>query len=562
MPSVPARRAAAAVLALALTAAGIALLLHPLTALDLLALLVAAGLVVAGAHELVTGRRHRDRVIAAALVLAGVAAALWPVWTQRAMVVTLAAVLVTEGAVRLRAPRTAGRVATGVSLALLGALALVWPDVATFALAYLAGLRLLLAGARAAGYAAGVAAHPVRPPRRWGVPARRLGVAAALAATIAASVLTGHAAVTTARPDAFYDPPAHDASTPGTLLRVEPFAGDVPPGARSWRILYTTTDTLGRAVVASGLVTAPDGDDAHPVIAWSHGTTGFARHCAPSLRRGAPGAGGTAAFAGALDRGWAVVATDYAGMGTRGVQPYLIGQGEARSVLDAVRAARGIDGLELADDTVAWGHSQGGHAALWTAILQPRYAPDVPLSGVAAVSPVSDPATFLRDLQTRPVGTVFVAYALAAYDAVYADVDADDHVRAAARIPIDQIADRCLRARSTTSLSLYEADLMADRFVRRSLFSGDLGRRLRENAATDPIDTAVFIGQGSADRVVTRSLQDEYVAGRCADGQSLEYRTYDGYGHRDVVAAGSPFVPKVLAWTAARFAGAPPTPTC
>lgn len=567
MSSDLARRACAAVFALVLAAAGITLVLHPLTALDVLAVLVAGGLMIAGTHELLTGAHLRDRANAVVIVLAGAAAALWPVWTQRALVLTLAAVLVAEGAVRLRAPHTAGRFATGTSLALLGALALVWPDVATFALAYLLGVRLVLLAVRAAGYAVGVADHPVRPPLRWGGAARRLGVAAALGATITASVLTAHAAVTTVRPDAFYDPPAHDAaagdsSPPGTLLRAEPFAGDVPPGARSWRILYTTTDTHGRSVVASGLVTAPDGDDPHPVIAWSHGTTGFARHCAPSLRRGAPGAGGTAAFAGALDRGWAVVATDYAGMGTRGVQPYLIGQGEARSVLDAVRAARRMDGLELTDDTVAWGHSQGGHAALWTAIAQPQYAPDVPLSGVAAVSPVSDPATFLRDLQKRPVGTVFVSYALAAYDDTYDDVDADDHVRAAARIPIDQIADRCLRARSTTSLSLHEADLMADRFVRRSLFSGNLGRRLRENAAAERIDTAVFIGQGTADRVVTRRLQDAFVADRCAAGQSLEYRTYDGYGHRDVVDAGSPFVADVLAWTAARFAGARTTPTC
>lgn len=42
----------------------------------------------------------------------------------------------------------------------------------------------------------------------------------------------------------------------------------------------------------------------------------------------------------ALAAGWGVVATDYAGLGTTGPQPYLIGQGEGRSVLDSIRAAR------------------------------------------------------------------------------------------------------------------------------------------------------------------------------------------------------------------------------
>jgi hypothetical protein len=53
-----------------------------------------------------------------------------------------------------------------------------------------------------------------------------------------------------------------------------------------------------------------------------------------------------------LDDGWALVATDYVGLGTESPHPYLIGQGEGRSVLDAVRAARLIDEADLSDQTV------------------------------------------------------------------------------------------------------------------------------------------------------------------------------------------------------------------
>jgi hypothetical protein len=55
--------------------------------------------------------------------------------------------------------------------------------------------------------------------------------------------------------------------------------------ARAWLILCSTENTLGTPAVASAMVPAakhlPSG--ARPAIAWTHGTTGIARSCAPSL---------------------------------------------------------------------------------------------------------------------------------------------------------------------------------------------------------------------------------------------------------------------------------------
>jgi len=56
-------------------------------------------------------------------------------------------------------------------------------------------------------------------------------------------------------------------------------------------------------------------------------------------------------------RGYAVVATDYEGLGTPGTQAYLVGDGEAHGALDIMRAARNIEIhvlelLEFADDRV------------------------------------------------------------------------------------------------------------------------------------------------------------------------------------------------------------------
>ena len=51
--------------------------------------------------------------------------------------------------------------------------------------------------------------------------------------------------------------------------------------------------------------------------------------------------------------------------------------------LDSVRAARQMPELTLDKRMVIWGYSQGGHAALWTGIVGPRYAPDLEILGVA-----------------------------------------------------------------------------------------------------------------------------------------------------------------------------------
>ena len=88
--------------------------------------------------------------------------------------------------------------------------------------------------------------------------------------------------------------------------------------------------------------------------------------------------------------GWVVVATDYSFAEKGGPHPYLIGEGEARATLDSVRAARQMSELTLDKRMVVWGYSQGGHAALWTGIVGPRYAPDLEILGVAAIAPAAN----------------------------------------------------------------------------------------------------------------------------------------------------------------------------
>jgi pimeloyl-ACP methyl ester carboxylesterase len=116
--------------------------------------------------------------------------------------------------------------------------------------------------------------------------------------------------------------------------------------------------------------------------------------CAPSVMAhpfGDRASGGAwALLPKLLAENWVYVGTDYIGLGTAGKHAFLIGDEAARAVFDAVRAAHQINEIDLDDRVVVWGHSQGGHAALWSGIRAQEYAPDLKVLGIAAVAPASD----------------------------------------------------------------------------------------------------------------------------------------------------------------------------
>jgi pimeloyl-ACP methyl ester carboxylesterase len=261
-----------------------------------------------------------------------------------------------------------------------------------------------------------------------------------------------------------------------------------------------------------------------------------------------------------VDHGWALVATDYVGLGAEGDHPYLVGEPEARSVLDAVLAARQLDDIDLADQTVVWGHSQGGRAALWTGQIAPDYAPDTNVLGVAALAPASDVAGLISNLGEVQGGSIFASYALVGYSSFYDDVAFDDYVRPTARTVIRETAARCLNAEIlpsalasvTTGMSAFSRDPT----------SGPLAERLTENVPTGPYDMPLFVGQGEADSLVLPDVQAAFVANLCQAGNDVDYRTYAGRDHVPLVELDSPLVPELIDWTQQRFDERPFTGNC
>jgi alpha-beta hydrolase superfamily lysophospholipase len=395
--------------------------------------------------------------------------------------------------------------------------------------------------------------------RRWWVG----GCAAALVAALAVGAYATLGRGGSNGPDAFYTPPRDVPSAPGSLLRTEPFTRAVPKGARAWRILYTTTRNDRTPAVASALVVAPAAPASRPrpVIAWAHGTTGFASKCAPSLLPDPFTAGALPALDQIVAHGWVLVATDYVGLGTAGPQPYLIGRPEARSVLDSLRAVHHMPELRLANQSIVWGQSQGGGAALWAGILAPTYASDAHVSGIAAIAPTSELAAIAGALRDTPAGTLVAADLLSAYSAVYPDVHLDDYAAPSARAAVHDAAARCVQ-----SLDALAAPAKAGApgpVFSQSPTAGALGERLLANTPNGRIEAPLLIAQGLADALVLPSAQETYVRRLCGQGQQVDYRTYRGYDHVSVVlASASPLIPDLIAWTQDRIAGKPETPGC
>ncbi|MET9386676.1 alpha/beta fold hydrolase [Streptomyces sp. NPDC002928] len=254
------------------------------------------------------------------------------------------------------------------------------------------------------------------------MPARRRLLAAAVTAATCLGTQALAATAATATDEvvsrgvtipAFYNPPATLPAADGTLIRSEPLplalslpglSGTLPGTAT--RLMYKSTDSNGQPVAVTGAYIEPSadwtGDGPRPLVAVAPGTVGQGDQCAASMGLEHPLAinGETVsigyedlAIYRLLAKGVAVVVTDYAGMGaTDRLHTYVNRVDEAHAVLDAVRAARSLDGASITSDSPVglFGYSQGGGATAAAAELQASYAPDITLSGTYAGAPPAD----------------------------------------------------------------------------------------------------------------------------------------------------------------------------
>jgi len=326
--------------------------------------------------------------------------------------------------------------------------------------------------------------------------------------------------------------------TPGTLLRQEPVPDHLvlTNGARGLRVLYTSTDGIDgqTAIAVSGAIYLPKGTTpagGWPVIAWAHGTTGIADVCAPSWM---PRAKRETDYLNAwLAEGYAVVASDYQGLGTPGGHPWMAVRPEGWSVLDSVRSALAAF-PELANSVVIVGQSQGAHAALSAAGLASEYAPTVRIRGTVATGVAGPKYGASRRTST------FLFLILHKFETVDPAFRRSDYLTEDGERSYAEFATTCVRPGQTLPL---EGVL--------KVWPDHAKIAAVEDWPTLRFAHPVFIGTGLADAAASPDGQYDTAAAICRAGSIVETHYYPGQDHGGTVNASLvdsvPFVRKLFA---------------
>jgi pimeloyl-ACP methyl ester carboxylesterase len=325
---------------------------------------------------------------------------------------------------------------------------------------------------------------------------------------------------------------------------------------------YRSTSPSGQPIAVSGAIFIPPGPapaGGRDVIAWAHPTSGVVESCAPSLM---PDLAGTIwGLSDMLARGYVVVATDYPGLGTPGMHPYLIGESEGHAVLDSVRAARDFPDAGASNRFAVWGHSQGGHASLYTGELAASYAPDLKLVGVAAAAP----ATYLIELfdadKSSPAGKELTAMALYSWSALYHD-PATALVDAAAMPVYEQLAHDCIESvPEFAAIEKAEKPLNREQFLKADPTDVEpwKGIMQRNTPGQASAGAPLFLAQGSADTTVRPEITKQFGEQLCKQGTRVTFVMLNGVTH---TFAAKDSVSQALTWIGDRFRGVPAPSVC
>jgi acetyl esterase/lipase len=359
-------------------------------------------------------------------------------------------------------------------------------------------------------------------------------------------------------PSAFYDTPTPlPPGRPGQLIRSDATDGyDLPKGARAIRILYHSLNETGEDVAASGVVLLPPGTAPRggwPVIAWAHGTSGVARICAPSMMKDVY-YGGLGLFP-MLEAGFAVIALDYAGLGTQGPHHYMSLNEQANDVINGVKAAHDA----VADLSPRWvvdGHSQGGGAA-WFVAQQEATLADPNYLGAVAVAPALNVPALIRgmgDNDSASYYDVFVAYGIKAR---FPQFNVADMLTgpALAQYPV-MTTEACWFYGNATGhshllgTSAVKAHFADNPWVKKFEHLDFFGHRPAR---------PLLVLAGGADKSVPLQSIRQITTKACRLGYPLEFRVFPGLDHGPVMDKSTP---DQLRWIGARFAGQSATDKC
>lgn len=346
----------------------------------------------------------------------------------------------------------------------------------------------------------------------------------------------------------FYDTPVPlPPGNPGELIRNQPFDDyNLPDGVSAIRILYRSVSAMGADVASSGVVLVPRGSapkGGWPIIAWAHPFTAVARQCAPSLKRDL---GSGSALSMFVNLGYAVVATDYVGLGTAFRNAGYDMRSNAADVIYAVQAARQAV-PQLGRRWIVVGQRDGGAAALSVSEMQ---SGDSGLLGSISIAGDLDlrDATGQTESGTWQDRLAYLAYSI---KTVFTEFRPEEMLAAKGMARYTAVTPQCTPPALKTPLSTPETlkpEWLDLKLVQSFFARNTLGLK----AARVPL----LIISPSDPR---NSVDAQVVARMCSQKDRIDFKTYPGIDANELIGT---TVATQMAWIKARFEGRMTQNTC
>jgi pimeloyl-ACP methyl ester carboxylesterase len=350
----------------------------------------------------------------------------------------------------------------------------------------------------------------------------------------------------------FYETPEPlPAGKPGELIRSEQaYEYHLSYQASTYRILYHSRSPQGKDVAVSGAVLVPDGDPpagGWPVIVWAHEFVGSARECAPSLLKNLSEGPLLSMYA---SLGYAVVAPDYAGLGTNFPHAVFDVRSNAFDLIYSIPAARAAF-PQLGKKWVAAGYSQGSIVAVGVAeagdeVSDPNYLGAVSIAGVAEPQEMFE--QFARGAD--PLMLVFLARGI---KTVFPEFRVEE-ILAEKALPLYHHLDQDCEAGSgaaVVSQEMLKPGWENNPYVKKFWDRTTLGRK----SARGPL----LVISGEADSTVPSTLTARAVDQLCKQKDRVLFVKYPGLNASGVLGDS---VSEQISWIKARFSGLPAPSNC
>ncbi|MGB6245148.1 lipase family protein [Gordonia sp. (in: high G+C Gram-positive bacteria)] len=258
--------------------------------------------------------------------------------------------------------------------------------------------------------------------------------------------------------DPFYrEPKLTGTEKPGTLLKAKPvkvqFMGFQPGNVDAYKIMYVTTALDGTPDISTGLIMIPrDGrkNADRPIVSYQMANDSVGGNCHPSaMWTGAdPMDGASWSALGPLaqmfGKGYAVVMSDVGNNGDPRPHGVFAGKYNARTSLDALRAALAVDdaGLSKTAPIGMFGIAGGGVGTGHALEMKDQYAPELNIKAAVMEGMVSNYRNFIATADGS-VGSGFAMATLLGLEPAYPDMRVDDHLTDAGRKVADYYRTQC-----------------------------------------------------------------------------------------------------------------------